>query len=233
MTAPALHAAGLAKTYDASPPVPVLTGVDLAVHHGERVAITGRSGAGKSTLLNLLGLLDEPTAGRLSLLGRETTSLSRRERDTFRAVHLGFVFQDHHVLGRRSCAANVALKLAVLGTDRSGRRQQVAAALERVGLSARAHAEGRLLSGGEKQRLALARAFVSRPAVILADEPTGNLDPDNASSVLDLFDSQAQDGVAVVVITHDDRVARWADRALRLRDGELLPSDDTDPGDRR
>lgn len=215
----ALQATALTKEYDVRPPIRVLLGVDLAVERGERVAITGRSGAGKSTLLNVLGLLDEPTSGSLRLLGTETTRMSAVERDQYRASHLGFVFQDHHVLGRRSCFDNVGLKLSILRTPQDDRRREVHSALERVGLSHRTYAPGRLLSGGEKQRLAIARAIVSRPSVLLADEPTGNLDESNARAVLDLFESQADQGVAVVVITHDQGIARWADRQLVLDRG--------------
>lgn len=217
----ALRADDLAKTYETTPPLPVLRHIDLVVPPGERVAITGRSGAGKSTLLNMLGLLDEPTSGSVTLQGRDTAAMTTRERDEWRARHLGFVFQDHHVLGRRTCFDNVALKLAVLGTDRATRGRIVREALDMVGLAHRIDAPGRLLSGGEKQRLAIARAVVHHPSVILADEPTGNLDEANASIVLELFDGFARSGVAVLVITHDGRIADWADRTLQLRDGEL------------
>lgn len=216
-----LDAAGLAKVYAADPPVRALEHVDLRVAAGERVAVLGRSGAGKSTLLNILGLLDEPTAGTYRLLGRETARLRPRERDALRAAHIGFVFQDCHVLGHRSCAENVALKLAAVDHPRAARGALIGATLDRVGLADRASAPGRTLSGGEKQRLAVARAVVTRPALLLADEPTGNLDGDNARAVLELFAEQAAHGVAVVVITHDERIGAWADRALTLADGGL------------
>lgn len=219
-----VQAVGLAKTYPTVPPVHALSRVDLRVDAGERVVVVGRSGSGKSTLLNLLGLLDEPSAGTYRLLGAETASLHARERDALRARDIGFVFQDYHVLGHRTCYENVALKLRVTGLPRAERAALICRTLARVGLSHRTHSLAGLLSGGEKQRLAVARAVVTRPALLLADEPTGNLDAVNAQTVLDLFDDQAESGVAVVVITHDDRIEAWADRALVLVDGCLAPA---------
>lgn len=220
---PVIEASGMTKTFDVQPPVHVLRGVDLRVQAGERVVIVGRSGAGKSTLLNILGLLDEASAGSYRLGGRETSGLRPRARDTLRAGGIGFVFQDYHVLGHRTCAENVALKLAAVGMPRSQRESAIHDVLGRVGLSHRLHSPGGLLSGGEKQRLAVARAVATRPMLLLADEPTGNLDPVNARTVLDLFDAQADAGVAVVVITHDDRTHEWADRSLVLEGGHLHP----------
>jgi putative ABC transport system ATP-binding protein len=221
---PVLRAVAVTRTYAPAgdvPPVHALRGVDLEVRAGERVAIVGRSGAGKSTLLNILGLLDEPSSGSYALLGRETADVTHAARDALRADVLGFVFQDSHVLGHRTVAENVSLKLAVARVPRAARADLVADVLARVGLTHRADALGRLLSGGEKQRLAIARAIVTQPPVLLADEPTGNLDGDNADVVLALFDEQAARGTAVVVITHDPRLAAWADRALVLDAGHL------------
>ncbi|WP_425955850.1 ABC transporter ATP-binding protein [Xylanimonas sp. McL0601] len=218
-----LVAEGVHKTYRGDPPVEVLRGVDLAVGAGERVAIVGPSGSGKSTLLNIVGLLDTPTVGTYRLLGEDTSFLRGRRRDAMRAAVLGFVFQDNHILGHRTVAENLEVRLAITGTARSKRGAMIDAALHRVGLSHRRDASAGLLSGGEAQRLAVARAVVSEPRVLLADEPTGNLDPDNATSILELFDEQASTGVAVAVITHDPRIATWADRALRLSDGLLHP----------
>lgn len=217
----ALRTEAITKTYPGRPPTPVLHGVELTVDVGERLAIVGRSGAGKSTLLNILGLLDTPTSGDYHLLGVDTRTLPASARSRHRSTDLGFVFQEHHVLGARTVAENLEIKLAISETPRRARAQRVAQALERVGLGHRKQAHGRSLSGGEKQRLAVARAILTSPPVLLADEPTGNLDRENAELILGLFDAQARDGVAVIVITHSDATARWADRALVLDDGVL------------
>lgn len=209
------------KTYLTSPPVTALRRADLDVAAGERVVIEGRSGAGKSTLLNVLGLLDTPTSGAYKLLGHDASVLRASERNELRAEALGFVFQENHILGHRTVAENVDLRLAVSRVPRRQRAGLIAETLEKVGLSHRRDALARLLSGGEKQRLAVARATVICPRVLLADEPSGNLDDDNAHQILALFDQAAADGVAVVVISHDARLALWADRALRLINGVL------------
>ena len=214
---------GVSKVYPGRGTVPVLQDVGLSVTAGERLAVVGRSGAGKSTLLNLMGLLDVPTAGRYRLLGSDTSRLGGRERDRLRAGSIGFVFQEHHVLGHRSVGENVDLALAASGVPHRDRPDLADAALRRVGLGAHAQARSGLLSGGEKQRLAVARAVVTRPRLLLADEPTGNLDDENAADVLRLFGEQADSGVAVVVITHSGRVAAWADRVLEVVAGRLLP----------
>ncbi|RXR22416.1 ABC transporter ATP-binding protein [Oerskovia turbata] len=218
-----LELARVTRTYPTDPPVEALRGVDLEVEAGSRVAILGRSGSGKSTLLNVLGLLDEPTGGTYRLLGKDTAGYDGSARDALRAQMLGFVFQESHVLGNRSARQNVWLKLAASGVRRPDRAVLVEEVLTSVGLAHRIDAPGRLLSGGEKQRLAVARAVVTTPRILLADEPTGNLDDDNAEIVLGLFDEQARTGVAVVVITHDPRTAAWADRVLHLVDGRITP----------
>lgn len=218
-TASVIDARGIEKVFPYG--VVALRGADLTVMPGERVAIWGESGAGKSTLLNILGLLDDQSAGTYSLAGKDTARLSARGKDRLRAEAVGFVFQAYHVLGHRTVAQNVALKLTTAGTPRRTRAGAVSAVVDAVGLSHREHALGATLSGGEKQRLAIARAIVSRPVVLLADEPTGNLDHANAVGVLELFDAQASAGVAVVVITHDDRTAAWADRIVELHDGRM------------
>lgn len=212
---------GVHKTYPTSPPVHALRGVDLTAQAGERLTILGSSGAGKSTLLNIVGLLDLPTSGTYELLGTDTREVTGTRRDRLRSRTLGFVFQDYHILGHRTVVENVELKLAINDLPRRERGPLVAAALERVGLSHRRHAPGRLLSGGEKQRLAIARAVVAGPAVLLADEPTGNLDDANAERVLGVFDELVTTGVTVVVITHDRRLSDWADRAVVLKDGRI------------
>lgn len=220
--APALLLSDVTKTYLTRPPVTALTGVDLTVHAGERLAIVGRSGSGKSTLLNILGLLDESTSGRYEMVGADTSAMSAAARNHLRAERLGFVFQDSHVLGHRTVAENIALKLSITRTPRRARPGQITEVLECVGLGHRRDALGRLLSGGERQRVAIARAIVSDPDILLADEPTGNLDADNSAAVLDIFDALAHAGTTVIVITHDLRIAKWADRALTLDNGPVF-----------
>lgn len=219
MTLIELH--NITKSYEVTPPISVLRGIDLSVQPGEKISIIGRSGAGKSTLLNILGLLDAPSDGDYLLNGVHAENLTDRERDTYRALSLGFIFQDFHVLGHRSVYDNLDLKLAIAAVPPSKRQEKIKATLEDVGLSDRCYSLARLLSGGEKQRLAIARAIISSPQLLLADEPTGNLDPLNARAVLDLFDLQAKKGVAVIVITHDERLSAWADRVLILDEGKL------------
>lgn len=220
-----LRAFDVYKTYPAHPPVQALRGVNLAVDEGERVAVIGSSGSGKSTLLNIIGLLDTPTEGSYEILGEDASRVRGRRRDRLRAEILGFVFQENHILGHRTVGENLEIKLAIHQTQHAPRGHQIASALDRVGLLHRQHALGRLLSGGEKQRLAVARAMITAPRILLADEPTGNLDPGNATNILSLFDEQAAAGVAVIVITHDDRIARWADHTFRLAEGRLLPAE--------
>lgn len=216
-----LELEGISKTYDIDPPIVVLSGLELAVAPGEKVAIFGESGAGKSTLLNILGLLDTASSGEYRLAGIDAMHLSAKQTDLVRSEYIGFVFQDFHILGHRTVAENLDIKLAISKIPRSERESFISSTLDRVGLSHRKNSLGRLLSGGEKQRLAIARAIMTEPALLLADEPTGNLDSRHAQAVLDLFDEQAKKGSAVVIITHDDRIARWAERVLVLRDGRL------------
>lgn len=219
-----IDAENLHKRYaDGDRTIDALRGVSLCVEAGERVAVVGRSGAGKSTLANILGLLDEPDSGTYRLLGHDTASLTGRARDVLRRDCIGFVFQAYHVLGNRSVWDNVHLKLATARTDVTQRPALISAALDAVGIASHAAAPARLLSGGEKQRLAIARAVVTSPALLLADEPTGNLDSESASAVLDLLATLAGRGIALVVITHDPGTARWADRVLELHDGQSSP----------
>ncbi|MGV9182750.1 ABC transporter ATP-binding protein [Arcanobacterium canis] len=211
----------ITRTYEVKPPLEVLRGVDLRVDPGERIAIIGRSGAGKSTLLNIMGILDAPTSGEYLLNSQHVEKMSERERDSVRARTLGFIFQDFHVLPHRTVTENLELKLAISSIPTPERAKLVSEALELVDLTSRRHSPTRLLSGGEKQRLAIARAVITAPQVILADEPTGNLDHANANAVLELFNKQAQKDVAIVVITHDPRMSTWADRVLTLDEGKL------------
>lgn len=221
MTRSFLQAQKVSRTFPGPPAVEALKQASLTMDLGERVAILGKSGSGKSTLMNILGLLDSPDRGRYHLGGVDTSTLSSRGLDGVRARDLGFVFQAYHVLGHKSVYENVNLKLATVGTPRANRREVIEAALAQVSLEHRITSPARLLSGGEKQRLAIARAIVGRPRVILADEPTGNLDPETAAEVRTLLSTLAETGIAVLVISHDPDMVAWADRRLTLIDGVL------------
>jgi len=211
--------------------VPALRGVSLAVEPGDYVAIVGPSGSGKSTLMHLLGGLDRPTAGRLKLGGRDVGTLSAAELARLRNEVIGFVFQSFHLLGRTSARDNVALPLIYRGLRRSERRRRAEEMLTRVGLDHRFDHRPNQLSGGEQQRVAIARALVTEPSVLLADEPTGNLDSRSGAAVLELLEElNAERGVALVVVTHDAGVADRARRRITMRDG-LIVADTADPAD--
>ena len=202
--------------------VPALRGVSLTVGRDDYVAIVGTSGSGKSTLMHLLGALDRPTSGTLLIGGRDVATLSPAEMARLRNETIGFVFQSFHLLARTTARDNVALPLVYRGAGRRERRERASAMLERVGLGHRLGHRPNQLSGGEQQRVAIARALVTAPSVLLADEPTGNLDSATGESVLHLLESLNADGVAVVLVTHDREVAARARRQIVMKDGLIV-----------
>ncbi|HTJ34719.1 MAG TPA: ABC transporter ATP-binding protein [Dactylosporangium sp.] len=203
--------------------VPALRGVSFTVEPGDYVAIIGPSGSGKSTLMHLLGGLDRPTSGRLLIGGRDVARLDPQELARLRNETIGFVFQSFHLLARTSAVDNVALPLVYRGIRASERRKRAVAMLERVGLGHRLDHRPNQLSGGEQQRVAIARALVTDPQVLLADEPTGNLDTKNGQAVLALLEElNRSQGVALVIVTHDREVAARSDRQIVMRDGEIV-----------
>jgi lipoprotein-releasing system ATP-binding protein len=212
----------LGKTYQGPAPVPVLLGVDLEVRAGERVAITGRSGSGKSTLLHLLGGLDTPTSGTVRVQGRPLSEMSEAERGRMRNTTLGFIYQFHHLLAEFSAVENVAMPLLIRRVNKRQALEKAAACLRDVGLGHRLeHLPGEL-SGGERQRCAFARAIVTGPACVLADEPTGNLDEHTADEVFEVMVRMAAAaGTAFVIVTHDSALAARAGRTLDLYEGRL------------
>ena len=201
--------------------VPVLKDVNLNVEEGEYLAIMGPSGSGKSTLMNIIGCLDKPTKGDFKLDGLDILNLSENALADVRLKKLGFVFQNFQLLPRQTAVENVALPLIYVGVGKRERLKRAAAALDKVGLSDRINFVPNQLSGGQKQRVAIARAMVNQPKILLADEPTGALDSKSSAQVMDLFTTLNQEGVTVIMITHDSHVAGFAKRRVDIFDGEI------------
>lgn len=226
MSGAALHLQGVARSFTGPPPVDALHPVDLDVEPGEYVAVVGPSGSGKSTLLNLLGLLDTPDAGRYEFDGHPVTDLSDRDRTRLRRHGIGFVFQAFHLLTHRTARENVELGGTYTGMRRGDRRTQASDVLGVVGLSARSGATPAQLSGGEQQRVAIARALMGSPRLLLADEPTGNLDSVAAAAVLSALEAANDEGITLVVVTHDPDAAARASRRVAMADGRIVePAD--------
>ena len=201
--------------------VPVLKDVSFSVEKGDYVAIMGPSGSGKTTLMNIIGCLDLPTSGSYELSGNDVLQCKDRELADIRLKHIGFVFQGFHLMPRETALENVALPLIYAGIKRTERMERARVALERVGLGDRIDFRPTQLSGGQKQRLAIARAMVNDPEILLADEPTGALDSRSGSQIMELFSKLNQEGVTIVMITHDGKIAANAKRIIRIIDGEV------------
>jgi putative ABC transport system ATP-binding protein len=202
--------------------VHALGDVSLEVGSGEHLAVIGPSGSGKSTLLHVLGCLDRPTAGTYRLEGRDVGSLTEQERSLLRRSRIGFVFQFFHLLPRLTAVANVELPMLFAGVAPEERRRRASEALEAVGLTARAHHRPDQLSGGERQRVAIARSVVMGPPLLLADEPTGNLDRSSAREVMDLLETMQRGGLTLIVVTHDPAIAERARRIVQMEDGHVV-----------
>lgn len=209
------------RRYPGEPPVDSLRGVSLRVEPGELLAIIGPSGSGKTTLLHIVGTLDRPTAGTVRIAGVDTSGMSDRQLSGFRAMRLGFVFQQFFLLDGMSVIENVAGGLLYRGIDAGSRHRLAAQALERVGLSHRLSHRPAQLSGGERQRTAIARAVVGRPALVLADEPTGNLDSASGAAIVGVLKDLNRDGTTIVVITHNPEIAEAMHRRIELKDGRI------------
>ena len=220
---PVIHMRDIVKTYYIGQPneLEILHGISLTVHTGEFVAIVGESGSGKSTLMNVIGALDRPTSGTYALDGEEVDTLDDAALSRIRNKKIGFVFQSFNLIPKLSAEENVELPLIYQKVPRPERQKRVKAALERVGLSNRAKHLPTELSGGQQQRVAIARALVTNPSLILADEPTGNLDSKTSQEIMDIFHELHNQGNTIVLITHDNDVAKQASRAIHILDGQI------------
>lgn len=222
-----IHLEGIEKSYFmGNQAIPVLKGINLDIFKNEYVALMGPSGSGKSTLMNILGCLDSPTGGKYILNGKDVSKMADDDLAEVRNTEIGFVFQQFNLLPRLTAAENVALPLIYAGVSKKERHERAMAALEKVGLAERSHHKSNELSGGQIQRVAIARALVNNPSILLADEPTGNLDSKTSVEVMHIFGKLQEAGNTVVLVTHEEDIAAYARRVVRLRDG-LVESDTT------
>ncbi len=227
MNNPVIQCDNVTKTYqDGEQSISVLKGISLTIHQGESVAIVGASGSGKSTLLHLLGTLELPSSGDITIAGKDVLSIKGKQKADFRNQSLGFIYQFHHLLAEFSALENVAMPLIIRGEKKTEALKRAEAMCERVGLKHRLHHLPAQMSGGERQRAAIARAVVGEPALVLADEPTGNLDKENAEAVMALIQELNQTiGTSFVVVTHDLNLAQRLNRVVTLDDGQLVKGD--------
>jgi putative ABC transport system ATP-binding protein len=222
MNTPIIHLSDISKSYlMGKQPLPVLKGVSLEILKNEYVALMGPSGSGKSTLMNILGCLDSPTSGIYVLNGQDVSKMPDDDLAEVRNKEIGFVFQQFNLLPRLTAAENVSLPLVYAGISKKRRNEMALAVLEKVGLSDRSHHKPNELSGGQCQRVAIARALVNNPSIILADEPTGNLDSKTSIEIMDIFGAIQAAGNTVVLVTHEEDIANYARRIVRLRDGVI------------